>query len=476
MTTLYVDVSHHDVDRLGGQPDWPRVREVTSELMCARATYGDPQGYAPMTRHFANLQAGARAAGFTVRGGYHNLIRGDQAGINRQVDWFRAELDAAECSWAMLDAEPYDALVDNDLWPRLDDVQRFCDRWRAVESRALLVYLARWFWSGWLGGPDLRPLGCPVVASNYAGGGTDPATLYAQRGGDAGVGWAEYGGVVPAGWQFSSSCAVPGLSDRTDVNAIRDPDVLRLLTGGNVTWYLNRALTTMRAEVDDRYPSRDKTSDGTIGDAAHASRSSDHNPDPDGSVDAWDMDSDLRSSNDPAAWEFLKGRFQAHPASSYWIHRDIICRRADNWARRSYPDYLASKGIDPSARNTHYHHVHWNSREEYEGSSQPWGIEVNDVELTDKLSNGSTLDGILVTIYNRTDYLANKLGLSQRLDQILAAAVDDGSTTVTMSPEDRAALVEDLVGVLHVPDVEEIGAVVDRELDEQSRAGADTDT
>jgi len=99
----------------------------------------------------------------------------------------------------------------------------------------------------------------------------------------------------------------------------------------------------------------------------------------------------------------------------------------------------------------------------------------DDVQLTDKLSNGVTVGGALVTIMDRTDYLANKLGLAQRLDQVLAAAVDDGNTTVTMTPEDRTALAHDLAAVVAVPTLEEFGKVVDRELDEAARAAADAD-
>ena len=59
-----------------------------------------------------------------------------------------------------------------------------------------------------------------------------------------------------------------------------------------MAWFLNPALTRFRNEVNSRWPRRDKTSDGTIGDRAHQATNSDHNPDPDGSVDAWDMDVD----------------------------------------------------------------------------------------------------------------------------------------------------------------------------------------
>lgn len=45
-----------------------------------------------------------------------------------------------------------------------------------------------------------------------------------------------------------------------------------------MTWRLARALETLRAQVNTRFPNRSKESDGSIGDEAHASRSSDHNP------------------------------------------------------------------------------------------------------------------------------------------------------------------------------------------------------
>jgi hypothetical protein len=138
-----------------------------------------------------------------------------------------------------------------------------------------------------------------------------------------------------------------------------------------MAWQLNPALTAFRAAVNVAYPGRDKGSDGTIGDLAHQRTASDHNPDIDGSVDAFDMDVNLRSGNDPQAIENLKRVFERHEASSYWIHNDQIALRSEGWRRKSYA-YVGP------GRNRHEAHVHWNSRQSHERSTAPWVIAVED--------------------------------------------------------------------------------------------------
>lgn len=131
-------------------------------------------------------------------------------------------------------------------------------------------------------------------------------------------------------------------------------------------WYLNRALTNFRNEVNSRWPNRDKKSDGTIGDLAHSLTSSDHNPDGDGSVDAWDMDKDGVDVN------ACKKAFEAHPAAKYWIHQDKISFKSEGWKPRSY----AYAGPN---RNRHDQHIHWNSDQRYENSNLPWFTEDEDM-------------------------------------------------------------------------------------------------
>lgn len=58
-----------------------------------------------------------------------------------------------------------------------------------------------------------------------------------------------------------------------------------------MAWQLVPAAVTLREQVNAKWPNRDKASDGSIGDAAHAARVSDHNP-VNGWVHAIDIDKD----------------------------------------------------------------------------------------------------------------------------------------------------------------------------------------
>lgn len=239
-------------------------------------------------------------------------------------------------------------------------------------GRPFLNYSGAWWWRPrWqaaqkAGKPDWT--GAPHVPYHWAAPNVGYLGTYP---GDDSPHWtAGYGGWNElAVMQYAVEPIFGGTVD-VSKSAIRDPNLWVALTGGAMGWHLNRALTNMRNEVNDRFPNRDKTSDGTIGDAAHSSTSSDHNPDPDGSVDAWDMDVNLRSADDAAMIEWLKSRFQRHTSSRYWIHNGRIASRdIDNWRRRPY-----------DGPNPHDKHVHWNTRESHEDSTAPWGIK--EVDMT----------------------------------------------------------------------------------------------
>ena len=130
------------------------------------------------------------------------------------------------------------------------------------------------------------------------------------------------------------------------------------------SWRLNPALTRFRSEVDARYPKRDKKSDGTIGDAAHQATNSDHNPDKDGSVDAWDMDSGPNVDVQACINAALK-----HESIQYIIYNRRITSRT--WGLGTWRPYT---GASP-----HTEHVHFNTRPSHENSTKPWFPEEDKV-------------------------------------------------------------------------------------------------
>ncbi|MFI1195521.1 hypothetical protein ACH4T9_20000 [Micromonospora sp. NPDC020750] len=125
-------------------------------------------------------------------------------------------------------------------------------------------------------------------------------------------------------------------------------------------YYLAPSLAVLRAEIDARWPRRDKASDGWIGDTAHQASKSDHNPNERGSVNALDID---RDGIDVAE---VIAAVERHPSTHYWIYQRQIADRDDGWRRRPY-----------TGPNPHDKHLHVSIRQSRtaEQDRRPWGLE-----------------------------------------------------------------------------------------------------
>lgn len=117
-----------------------------------------------------------------------------------------------------------------------------------------------------------------------------------------------------------------------------------------MAWRLAKSLETLRKQINEAAPARSKASDGTVGDEAHASRSSDHNPwvrdGAVGVVTAMDITHDPLSGVDCAAIaEAL--RASGDPRLKYIIWNRLI------WTRLKPPDWRAYAGVNPHDKHIH---------------------------------------------------------------------------------------------------------------------------
>lgn len=124
-------------------------------------------------------------------------------------------------------------------------------------------------------------------------------------------------------------------------------------------YYLAPSLETLRAEINARWPGRDKRSDGWIGDTAHQATRSDHNPNSRGSVNAIDID------EDGIDLQAVFAAVKKHPSARYWIYERKLYHRLRGWKAEAY-----------SGSNPHDKHAHLSIEqdEDAEQDTRSWGI------------------------------------------------------------------------------------------------------
>lgn len=114
-----------------------------------------------------------------------------------------------------------------------------------------------------------------------------------------------------------------------------------------MSWRSAPSVAAALAEATRRWPERNRASDGTIGDAAHSARASDHNPDERGVVHAFDLTHDPAHGVDcdQLAAHLVAVR-DARVKYVIW-NRRISNPTVQNWAWRAYT------GSNPHSRHMH---------------------------------------------------------------------------------------------------------------------------
>lgn len=161
-----------------------------------------------------------------------------------------------------------------------------------------------------------------------------------------------------------------------------------------MSWRVARSLQVLLSEIDAAAPRRSKVSDGSIGDASHASRSSDHNPwvklngqgivrardfthDPAGGVDCNDLAKALVAL-------LAKGGHPALRSGAYVI-----------WNRRIYSFDRRSEGWrEYTGSNPHNHHLHLSVATAPEGfdSGAAWSVMKDWFDMATKEDLAKLLD------------------------------------------------------------------------------------
>jgi hypothetical protein len=143
-----------------------------------------------------------------------------------------------------------------------------------------------------------------------------------------------------------------------------------------MAWVLTVGMTTVRGEFDSVWPSRDKASDGSKGDPAHAASVSGHNPDKTGNAEykdgdsldevrAIDVDDDLVPGSGTDWMELVvqhivkRARAGTYVPFRYIIYKGRIWSRTSGWVTQTY-----------TGSNDHSKHAHFSG--DYTQTADNW--------------------------------------------------------------------------------------------------------
>lgn len=182
-----------------------------------------------------------------------------------------------------------------------------------------------------------------------------------------------------------------------------------------IEWRVAKALLKLRDQVNAKYPGRSKASDGTIGDAKHATRNSDHNPwVRDGK---WGVVTGMDITNDPAHGLNSRAGAEALIATrderiKYLISNGQICSGTGQdhpaWVWRTY-----------TGTNAHRHHAHISVKPEkrFYDDDRPWGMKGAPPAYTPPPDHPTLRKGATGNDVATLQKLLNKNGAKPKLDE-----------------------------------------------------------
>jgi hypothetical protein len=172
------------------------------------------------------------------------------------------------------------------------------------------------------------------------------------------------------------------------------------------------AAASILSQATALWPNRNRASDGTLGDQAHAARQSDHNPGHNGMVHAADLTHDPANGVDN---NVLAEQVKDDPRVKYVI-----------WNRRIWNPSISRSWRPYTGSNPHDHHMHVSVTDAGENDASPWfdtteeDMPLNDADLFSigVIVKKSLADAGLATLSEKEKRRAAKL--RERLSRIEA--------------------------------------------------------